>query len=189
MACWSTKLSWFFLLLQIVHCRHKDDKDNVSISLAFLSHALTTPPFFLLPPAPSYRPPTQPIPSSDNSLLSSLSSLDLSPTLSPTLPPPQLIMPHSPPPSPLFNPLSRFDGRFLYSPTNTKLLQLSNYLGGGAAGVVYAATLPPTLPTADYPHNLACKILNPTGYRLLPNSVINTSLRVLKGIPVQTNVS
>ncbi|GMI32380.1 hypothetical protein TeGR_g9401, partial [Tetraparma gracilis] len=82
-----------------------------------------------------------------------------------------------------FHPLSRFDGKYLIGADGTRLFQLSNYLGGGSSGVVYSASSCYT-PSPSSPLPLACKILNPVGYRLLPPSVIGTYLVVSEGSPV-----
>ena len=60
--------------------------------------------------------------------------------------------------------IGAFDGSVLWSINNTKLYEVGNFLGGGAAGTVYE-----TLQISTSKH-YALKILNPLGFKLMaPN--------------------
>ena len=65
---------------------------------------------------------------------------------------------------------------------------LGNYLGGGAAGVVYEAA---NLKSAGLGHgsdgpnkNVAVKILNPVGFKLMPNGPLQRCIVARKGVPL-----
>ena len=80
-----------------------------------------------------------------------------------------------------FNPVERTQSISL-------IVGLGNYLGGGAAGVVYeAANLKPTGPGhgSDGPNkNLAVKILNPVGFKLMANGPLQRCIIARKGASI-----
>ena len=84
----------------------------------------------------------------------------------------------------LFKKVDRYDGQLVWV-NGEAHYDLGNYLGGGAAGVVYeAANLKATSPTVggDGPNkNVAVKILNPVGFKLMPNGPLQRCFVARRG--------
>ncbi len=69
----------------------------------------------------------------------------------------------------------QFDGQTVWADRGTPLLEVGNFLGGGAAGTVYECEHTHT--RAHY----ALKILNPLGYKLLAPALLRKCVIVCKG--------
>ena len=87
----------------------------------------------------------------------------------------------------LFMQVDRYDGQLIWIAGEAQY-DLGNYLGGGAAGVVYeASNLKPSSPLgcrSDHTNkNVAVKILNPVGFKLMPNGALQRCIVARKGSP------
>ena len=80
--------------------------------------------------------------------------------------------------------VSKYDGQtvFVEGEEDNPYLELGNYLGGGAAGVVYEAVHSRT------GQNVALKILNPVGYKLMPSGSLKRCTVVHKGEPLDDEI-
>lgn len=77
--------------------------------------------------------------------------------------------------------VKRYDGQMVFvGDEQTAHLELGNYLGGGAAGVVYESV-------RSYEH-VAVKILNPLGFKLLSTSAMQRSSVLKEGLVSDSNV-
>ena len=73
--------------------------------------------------------------------------------------------------------IGAFDGSVLWSINNTKLYEVGNFLGGGAAGTVYEALQKSTS------KHYALKILNPLGFKLMAPATLRRCAVVSRGLP------
>jgi len=79
--------------------------------------------------------------------------------------------------------VKRYDGQMVFvGDDQTAHLELGNYLGGGAAGVVYESV---NLETYEH---VAVKMLNPLGFKLLSNSSMQRSSVLKEGLISDANV-
>lgn len=76
--------------------------------------------------------------------------------------------------------VDRYDGQVIWIEGEANY-ELGNYLGGGAAGVVYEAVDLRADPTN---RNVAVKILNPVGFKLMPSGPLQRCQVAVKGAPV-----
>ncbi|GAB5034099.1 camk camkl protein kinase [Nannochloropsis oceanica] len=77
--------------------------------------------------------------------------------------------------------VDRYDGQVIWM-EGKPCFEMGNYLGGGAAGVVYEAEDIRADPIT--PH-VAIKILNPVGFKLMPNGPLQRCLVAVKGAGVR----
>jgi len=95
--------------------------------------------------------------------------------------------------------VDRYDGQLIWI-SGEAHYELGNYLGGGAAGVVYEGTKLKSNPGADGPFtpdnssysnpdakSVAMKILNPVGFKLMPNGPLQRCHVARKGTPLPPN--
>ena len=79
--------------------------------------------------------------------------------------------------------VKRYDGQMVFvGDEQTAHLELGNYLGGGAAGVVYESV---NLETYEH---VAVKMLNPLGFKLLSTSAMQRSSVLKEGLISDANV-
>lgn len=76
--------------------------------------------------------------------------------------------------------VDRYDGQVIWIDGDA-CYELGNYLGGGAAGVVYEAVDLRTDPTL---RSVAIKILNPVGFKLMPSGPLQRCLVAVKGFSI-----
>jgi hypothetical protein len=76
--------------------------------------------------------------------------------------------------------VDRYDGQIIWI-EGESWYELGNYLGGGAAGVVYEAVDLTADPTN---RNVAIKILNPVGFKLMPSGPLQRCLVAVKGASI-----
>lgn len=76
--------------------------------------------------------------------------------------------------------VDRYDGQVIWI-DGESCYELGNYLGGGAAGVVYEAVDLRADPTN---RNVAIKILNPVGFKLMPGGPLQRCLVAVKGTAI-----
>ena len=69
----------------------------------------------------------------------------------------------------------QFDGQTVWLDRGTPLLEVGNFLGGGAAGTVYECEH-----TQTHEH-YALKILNPLGFKLIAPALLRKCMIVYKG--------
>ena len=80
--------------------------------------------------------------------------------------------------------VSKYDGQTIcVAPRGDALYEIGNYLGGGAAGVVYEAI---KLPTKQ---RVAIKIINPTSFRLMPSTALQRCVVACRGAPIDASSS
>jgi hypothetical protein len=80
--------------------------------------------------------------------------------------------------------VTKYDGQSIcVSPRGEPLYEIGNYLGGGAAGVVYEAVKLPTM------QRVAIKIINPTSFRLMPSTALQRCVVASRGAPIDTGTS
>mmetsp|Transcript_29367 Transcript_29367/g.37879 ORF Transcript_29367/g.37879 Transcript_29367/m.37879 type:complete len:626 (+) Transcript_29367:130-2007(+) len=80
--------------------------------------------------------------------------------------------------------VERYDGQLIFI-NGEPNYDLGNYLGGGAAGVVYEASN--LKPLSDTTKSVAIKILNPVGYKLMSSGPLQRCILVRKGQPIIPN--
>lgn len=78
--------------------------------------------------------------------------------------------------------VSSYDGQHLCVGVNDVRYLIGNYLGGGIAGVVYEAF------DKVHQRNVAIKMLNPVGYKLVSPSTLRRGEVVKKGTPILGNL-
>lgn len=76
----------------------------------------------------------------------------------------------------------RYDGQMIWSDSQAPDYELGNYLGGGAAGIVYES-----VNLKSYEH-VALKVLNPIGYKLVPSSILQRCTVVKEGDVVSSEI-
>jgi hypothetical protein len=78
--------------------------------------------------------------------------------------------------------VSKYDGQLLcVAPHGEAVYEIGNYLGGGAAGVVYEAE---RLSTHE---RVAVKIINPTSFCLMPSTALQRCVVACRGLPMDTS--
>ena len=71
----------------------------------------------------------------------------------------------------------KFDGQTISSLSGDPLYELTNYLGGGVAGVVYEANAS----NIDGDSDIAVKVLNPLGFKLHPSNFMRSCVVAHEG--------
>lgn len=82
--------------------------------------------------------------------------------------------------------VDRYDGQVIWINGEANY-DLGNYLGGGAAGVVYEASN--LRSSTDAAKTVAMKILNPVGYKLMSSGPLQRCILAKKGQPLSNNNS
>jgi hypothetical protein len=80
--------------------------------------------------------------------------------------------------------VDRYDGQVIWIEGDA-CYEIGNYLGGGAAGVVYEAVDLQADPTTC---NVAIKCLNPVGFKLLPSGPLQRCLVAVKGTSISAEM-